>query len=177
MYTVDADGTCISRSIMQAGQFHPCAGERSASFTSTLTEWSINPFCFFPADMDFVAFSYMLEIPAITEIITLRNVSILDDDIHEAEEVFIVIVRLLGVAESMACFQQQSGGECKGDTGAIIIRIRDDDRKLIPHSCLSLRERDENFPKLAHPHKTEYSNATTYHKLYTPLTKPSNHTE
>ena len=136
---------------MQAGQFHPSAGERSASVTSTLTEWSINPFCFFPAGMDFVAFSYMLEIPANTRIITLRNVSILDDDINEAEEVFIVIIRLLGIAKSTACFQQQSGGECMGNTGAIIIRIRDDDRKLIPHSCLSLRERDENCSCLTFP--------------------------
>ena len=40
-----------------------------------------------------------------TESITLRNVSILDDDINEAEEVFIVIIRLHGVAESTACFQ------------------------------------------------------------------------
>ena len=96
-------------------------------------------FYFFPADtLDFVAFSYTLEVPAMTETITLSNVSILDDNINEAEEVFIVIIRLLGVAGSTACFQQQSGGECMGSTGGIIIRIRDDDRKLIPHSCLSL---------------------------------------
>ena len=69
-----------------------------------------------------------------TESITLRNVSILDDTINEAEEFFIVIVRLLGVAESTTCFQQQSGGECKGNTGGIIIRIRDNDRKLIPNT-------------------------------------------
>ena len=75
----------------------------------------------------------MLEIPANTETIALRNVSILDDDINEAEEVFIVIIRLLGVAESTACFQQQRGGECMGNTGGIIIRIRDNDRKLIPN--------------------------------------------
>ena len=71
-----------------------------------------------------------------TETLTLRNVSILDDDINEAEEVFIVIIRPLGVAESTTCFQQQSGGVCMGNTGGIIIRIRDNDRKLIPHSYL-----------------------------------------
>ena len=70
-----------------------------------------------------------------TESITLRNVSILDDDINEAEEVFIVIIRLLGVAESMACFQQQVGGECMGNTGGIIIQIRDNDRKFKLHLC------------------------------------------
>ena len=101
--------------------------------------------------MDFVAFSYLLEIPAMTETITLRNVSILDDNINEAEEVFIVIFDLLGVAESTACFQQQSDGECMGNTGGIIIRIRDNDRKLIPHSCLSLGERDENCSYLPFP--------------------------
>ena len=74
-----------------------------------------------------------MKIPANTESITLRNVSILDDNINEAGEVFIVIIRLLGVAESTACFQQQSGGECMGNTGGIIIRIRDNDRKLIPN--------------------------------------------
>ena len=95
--------------------------------------------------MDFVAFSYLLEIPARTDTIILRNVSILDDNINEAEEVFIVIIRLLGVAESTDCFQQQSGGECMGNMGGIIIRIRDNDRKLIPHSYLSLGERDENY--------------------------------
>ena len=58
--------------------------------------------------------------------------SILDDDINVAGEVFIVIIRLHGVAESTACFQQQRGGECMGNTGGIIIRIRDNDRKLIP---------------------------------------------
>ena len=79
----------------------------------------------------------MLEIPAMTETITLSNVSILDDNINEAEEVFAVVIRLV-VAESTACFQQQIGGECFGNTGRIIIRIRDNDRKLIPHSCLSV---------------------------------------
>ena len=63
----------------------------------------------------------MLEIPANTETIALRNVSILDDNVNEAEEVFIVLIRLLGVAESTACFQQQSGGVCMGNTGGIII--------------------------------------------------------
>ena len=87
---------------------------------------------------DFVAFSYTLEIPANTITFSLRNVSILDDNRNEAEEVFIVIIKLLGVAQSTACFQQQSGGECMGNTGGIIIRIRDNDRKLIPHPCLSL---------------------------------------
>ena len=77
----------------------------------------------------------MMEVPAMTESITLSSVPILDDDINEAEEVFIVVIRLLGVAQSTACFQQQSDGDCMGDTGGIIIRIRDDDRKLIRHSC------------------------------------------
>ena len=80
---------------------------------------------------DFRNCTYEMEIPANTDSITLRNVSILDDDRNEAEEVFIVVIRLLGVAESTACFQQQSGGECMGNTGGIIIRIRDNDRKLI----------------------------------------------
>ena len=80
----------------------------------------------------------MLEIPAKAKSITLRDVSILDDDINEAEEVFILIIKLVGVAESTACFQRQSGGECMGNTGGIIIRIRDNDRKLILHSSLSL---------------------------------------
>ena len=84
----------------------------------------------------------MLKIQEMTETITLRNVSILDDNINEAEEVFVVIIRLLGVAESTACFQQQSGGECMGNTGGIIIRIRDNDRKLILDSSLSLSEHD-----------------------------------
>ena len=75
----------------------------------------------------------MLDIPANTETIALSYVSILDDNVNEAEEVFIVIIRLLGVAESTACFQQQRGGRCMGNTGGIIIRIRDNDRKLIPN--------------------------------------------
>ena len=78
----------------------------------------------------------MLEIPANTETIALINVSILDDNINEAEEVFIVIIRLLGVAESTACFQQQSGGVCMGNTSGIIIRIRDNDPKLIPNKLI-----------------------------------------
>ena len=90
------------------------------------------------AGYDFVAFSYVLKIPAKTKSITLRNVSILDDNINEAEEVFILIIKLIGVAESTACFQRQRGGECMGNTGGIIIRIRDNDRKLIPYSCQSL---------------------------------------
>ena len=74
-------------------------------------------------------------IPPRTNGITLRRISILDDDINEAEEAFILVVKLVGVAESTACFQRQRGGECMGNTGGIIIRIRDNDRKLIPHSC------------------------------------------
>ena len=91
----------------------------------------------FPAGADFNSTSIMMEVPAMTETITLSSVPIVDDDINEAEEVFIVVIKLLGVAQSTACFQQQSGGECMGNTGGIIIRIRDDDRKLIPHSCLT----------------------------------------
>ena len=56
----------------------------------------------------------MLEIPAKAKSITLRNVSILDDNINEAEEVFILIIKLIGVAESTACFQRQSGGRMHG---------------------------------------------------------------
>ena len=56
--------------------------------------------------------------------------SILDDNINETEEVFILIIKLVGVAESTACFQRQRGGECMGNMGGIIIRIRDNDRKL-----------------------------------------------
>ena len=78
-----------------------------------------------------------MPVAPMTETITLSSVPILDDDRNEAEEVFIVVIRLLGVANSKACFQQQRGGECMGDTGGIIIRIRDNDRKLIVHSCLS----------------------------------------
>ena len=73
-----------------------------------------------------------------TNRITLRRISILEDDINEAEEAFILVVKVVGVAESTACFQRQSGGKCMGNTGGIIIRIRDNDRKLIPHPCLSL---------------------------------------
>ena len=83
------------------------------------------------AGSDFVAFSYMLEIPAGAESITFRNVSILDDNINEAEEVFILVVKLVGFAENRACFQRQKGGECMGNTGGLIIQIRDNDRKLI----------------------------------------------
>ena len=84
----------------------------------------------------------MMEVPAMTETITLSSVPILDDNINEAEEVFIVVIRLDdNVPDINACFQQQRGGECMGDTGGIIIRIRDDDRKLIPHSCLSFKKR------------------------------------
>ena len=85
-----------------------------------------------------------------TETITLSNVSILDDNINEAEEVFAVVIRLIGAAESTACFQQQRGGTCMGNTGRIIIRIRDDDRKLIPHSCLS------DFNSCYYKHKFYY---------------------
>ena len=85
------------------------------------------------AGSDFVASSYNLEIQPTTKRITLRNISILEDDINEAEEAFIVVVKLVDVAESTACFQRQRGGECMGNTGGIIIRIRDNDRKLIQH--------------------------------------------
>ena len=88
----------------------------------------------------------MLEIPAGTESIILRNVSILDDDINEIEETFILVVKLIDVAENRACFQRQKDGECMGNTGGLIIKIHDNDRTLIPHSCQSLSEHDK--PKL-----------------------------
>ena len=87
------------------------------------------------AGSDFGASSYNLEIQPKTKRITLRRISILEDNINEAEEAFILVVKLVGVAESTACFRQQCGGECMGNTGGITIRIRDNDRKLIPHSC------------------------------------------
>ena len=85
---------------------------------------------------DFATSSYNLEIPPRTNRITLRNVSILEDDINEAEEIFILVVKILGIAESTACFQRQRGGECMGNTGGVIIRIHDNDRKLITHAIM-----------------------------------------
>ena len=79
-----------------------------------------------------------MEIQPKTKRITLRRISILEDDINEAEEVFILVVKVVGVAQSMACFQQQKGGVCWNNTGGISIRICDNDRKLAPYSCLSL---------------------------------------
>ena len=79
-----------------------------------------------------------MEILPRTGSITLRSVSILDDNINEAEEVFILIIRLLGVAKSTACFQHQRRGDCMGSTGGIIIRIRDNDRKLNVCLCKNI---------------------------------------
>ena len=63
-------------------------------------------------------------------LIRLENVTI-DDDVDEIEQSFALVAELgPDVPDSFACFQRQmSDTECFGRTGAIEIRIMDNDRK------------------------------------------------
>ena len=63
----------------------------------------------------------------------ITNVTIVDDNINEIEEVFVLVARILGQAADVACFQLDENSPCKseGHIGGTQLRIRDDDGKLV----------------------------------------------
>ena len=73
--------------------------------------------------------SFTIEVPEETADLRITNITIVDDNINEREEVFVLIAVILGQAADVACFQLDENSECKedGHIGGTRLRIRDDD--------------------------------------------------
>lgn len=68
--------------------------------------------------------------PAGERTLAIRPVPIIDDDVNENEQVFVLVTKILGDAGNSACFQIVTGDLCS-TIGSAVLRIRDDDRKYI----------------------------------------------
>ena len=81
--------------------------------------------------IDFNNASFTIEVPAETTRIRITNITIVDDNVNEREEVFVLVARILNEGRYVACFQLYENGPCKneGQIGGIRLRIRDNDGK------------------------------------------------
>ena len=77
--------------------------------------------------------SFTVEVPAGTTSLRIPNITIVDDNINEREEGFVLVAIILGQAANVACFQLDENSPCKSDghIGGTRLRIRDDDGKYI----------------------------------------------
>ena len=89
------------------------------------------------AGMDFNNASFIVEVPAGYTSIQISNITIVDDDVNEREEVFVLVARILGQAANVACFQWDEHSPCKseGHIGGTRLRIRDNDGKYCIAVC------------------------------------------
>ena len=78
---------------------------------------------------DFSNVSFTIEVLAETTSLRITNITIIDDNINEREEVFVLVAVVLGQAAEVACFQLDENSPCKedGQIGGTQLRIRDDD--------------------------------------------------
>ena len=81
--------------------------------------------------IDFNNASFTIEVPAGTTSIQIPNITIVDDNVNEKEEVFVLVARILGQAADVACFRLDENSPCKseGHIGGTQLRIRDNDGK------------------------------------------------
>ena len=86
---------------------------------------------FLVTGVDFNNVSFLVDIPAETTDIRITNITIVNDNINEREEVFVLAAVILGQAADVACFQLYENSLCKedGHIGGTRLRIRDDDGK------------------------------------------------
>ena len=84
---------------------------------------------FFCAGTDFNDVSFIIEIPAGSTSIDITNITVLDDNINEREEGFVLVARILGPAADVACFKLDWNSPCQNDRhiSGTRLRIRDDD--------------------------------------------------
>ena len=96
--------------------------------------------CFFHlTGADFNNVSFTVEVPAETTALRITNITIVDDNINEREEVFVLVARILDQAAGVACFQLDENSPCKskGHIGGTQLSIRDNDGKCIyKYSCI-----------------------------------------
>ena len=73
--------------------------------------------------------SFTIEVPAETTSLRITNITIVDDNINEREEIFVLVAVILDEAAELACFQLDENSPCKedGQIGGTRLRIRDDD--------------------------------------------------
>ena len=67
--------------------------------------------------------------PAGTTTLSVTNITVMEDNINEKEEVFVLVAKILGQAANTACFQLDENSDCKrnGSIGGARLRIRDND--------------------------------------------------
>ena len=83
---------------------------------------------------DFTNFSKIITVPAGSTTLTITHLfEVIDDDIVEIEQVFVVIAMIQNdVPNGTSCFQLTSDGtRCFGRIGATLIRINDNDGKFV----------------------------------------------
>ena len=88
---------------------------------------------FLVTGVDFNNVSFVINVPEETSSIRITNITIVDDNINEREEVFVLVARILGQAAGVACFQLDENSPCKseGHIGGTRLRIHDDDGKCM----------------------------------------------
>ena len=96
---------------------------------------------FLIAGVDFWNNSFTITVPALTTSVSITNITIVNDNVTENEESFILVARILGQAANVACFQLDEISPCnsEGQIGGTQLRIRDDEGKYcIIHSPLHM---------------------------------------
>ena len=85
--------------------------------------------------VDFHNESFTIEVPAETTIVRITNITVVNDNVNEREEVFALVARILGQAADVACFQLNENNPCnsEGHIGGTQLIIRDNDRK---YTCI-----------------------------------------
>ena len=86
-------------------------------------------FSFICAGADFNNVTFTIEVPAETTSLRITNITIVNDNINEIEEIYVLVARILGQAADVACFQIAGTGPCykNGHIGGTQLRIRNDD--------------------------------------------------
>lgn len=82
---------------------------------------------------DFSDEPFVIRVPAQNTTVDINSgdIKIVDDDINERKEVFVLVARILGQAADVACFQLEGSGLCdrNASIGGTRIRIHDNDGK------------------------------------------------
>lgn len=73
--------------------------------------------------------SFTIKVQAESTSFNITNITVVEDNMNEREEVFVLVARVLGQAANVACFQLNENSVCKseGHIGGTRLRIRDND--------------------------------------------------
>ena len=71
-------------------------------------------------------------VPAEATRVSIANITIVDDNINEEVETFVLVAKILGRAANVSCFQLHENSLCKSVAyvGGVRLTIRDDDGRF-----------------------------------------------